>query len=105
VRVGSHLDVSKVLATTAEEGMPFEDVVGRIPGLEARPVVLVTGSPGDVYLCHPFLVHAASWPHRGRAPRVIAQPALVPVGLLCLERPDRRYSAVERVVRVGLGLG
>ena len=22
---------------------------------------------GDVYLCHPFIVHTATWPHRGTA--------------------------------------
>ena len=32
-------------------------------------VRLATGQAGDVILCHPFLVHAASWPHTGRHPR------------------------------------
>jgi len=31
---------------------------------------------GDVYICHPFLVHAASWPHRGAHARMIAQPGV-----------------------------
>jgi hypothetical protein len=31
---------------------------------------------GDVFLCHPFLVHAASWPHAGRHPRIMAQPGV-----------------------------
>ena len=38
-----------------------------------------TGSPGDVYLCHPFLVHAAQ-PHHGTRPRFMAQPPLHPGG-------------------------
>jgi hypothetical protein len=42
----------------------------------ARPTALATGRAGDVYLCHPFLVHAASWPHTGRHPRIIAQPGV-----------------------------
>jgi hypothetical protein len=29
-----------------------------------------------VYLCHPFVVHTATWPHRGDAPRMMAQPAI-----------------------------
>ena len=41
-----------------------------------RPTALATGRAGDVFLCHPFLVHAASWPHRGHLPRMIAQPAV-----------------------------
>jgi hypothetical protein len=40
------------------------------------PTALATGRAGDVFLCHPFLVHAASWPHRGTRPRIIAQPAV-----------------------------
>jgi hypothetical protein len=36
-----------------------------------------------VYLCHPFLVHAAQ-PHQGERPRFLAQPPLLPVD------PDNR---------------
>jgi hypothetical protein len=43
---------------------------------EHLPAALATGLAGDVFLCHPFLVHAASWPHRGTRPRIIAQPAV-----------------------------
>jgi hypothetical protein len=41
-----------------------------------RPTVAATGRAGDVFLCHPFLVHAATWPHRGTRPRMVAQPAV-----------------------------
>jgi hypothetical protein len=41
-----------------------------------RPTALVTGRAGDVFLCHPFLVHAASWPHTGHLPRLMAQPGV-----------------------------
>ncbi len=37
-------------------------------------VALATGEAGTVYLCHPFLVHAAQI-HRGKRPRFMAQPA------------------------------
>jgi hypothetical protein len=43
-----------------------------------RPVVTATGDAGTVYLCHPFLVHAAQ-PHHGEHPRFLAQPPLLPV--------------------------
>lgn len=36
-----------------------------------RPVAQATGSPGDMYLVHPFTVHAAD-EHRGRAVRFMA---------------------------------
>ena len=42
-----------------------------------REVALATGEAGTVYLCHPFLVHAAQ-PHRGMHPRFLAQPPLLP---------------------------
>ena len=45
----------------------------------SQPVLweeLATGQAGDVIVCHPFLVHAASWPHTGRHPRIMAQPGV-----------------------------
>jgi hypothetical protein len=46
-----------------------------------RPEVLATVDAGTVYLCHPFLVHAAQR-HQGTAPRFMAQPPLVSAGLI-----------------------
>jgi hypothetical protein len=66
------------------------------------PEVLATGSPGTVYLCHPFLIHGAQ-PHYGTRPRIIAQPPLMPRGDLKLDRPDGAYSPVERAIREALG--
>jgi len=40
-------------------------VVSHLPQLHDRPLAWATGHAGDVYLCHPFIVHAATWPHRG----------------------------------------
>ncbi len=37
-----------------------------------RDVALATGVPGDMYVVHPFTVHAAD-EHRGRTPRFMAQ--------------------------------
>ena len=37
-----------------------------------RRVAYATGSPGDVYVVHPFTVHAAD-EHRGATPRFMAQ--------------------------------
>ncbi|MBO0916511.1 phytanoyl-CoA dioxygenase, partial [Streptomyces laculatispora] len=61
-----------------------------------------TGSPGDVFLCHPFLVHAAQ-PHHGVRPRFMAQPPLMPAAPYELERADGAYSPVEIAIRRGLG--
>jgi hypothetical protein len=77
VRPGSHRDAARVLAPAGEEGMPFMRAATLAARASAaRPTVLATGRAGDVFLCHPFLVHAASWPHTGRRPRIIAQPGV-----------------------------
>lgn len=77
IRVGSHLDVPPALVEFGEEGTNPESIIpGLLPRLEDRPVALATGEAGDVYLCHPFLVHAAGWPHQGTQPRYVAQPPL-----------------------------
>lgn len=107
VKVGSHLDVPPFLVAAGERGMSgmaactAMHAAGRLnsPG---RKLALATGHPGDVYLCHPFLIHAAQ-PHRGREPRFMAQPPLDPVAPLELSRDDGAYSPVELAVLRGLG--
>ncbi|WP_062436605.1 hypothetical protein [Herbidospora daliensis] len=37
-----------------------------------RPLAHATGQPGDVYICHPLLVHAAQT-HHGTRPRFMSQ--------------------------------
>jgi hypothetical protein len=43
--------------------MPTNAVAGTLLCRSAH----VTGKAGDIYLCHPFIVHTATWPHRGSA--------------------------------------
>jgi hypothetical protein len=77
VRPGSHRDAARVLKAAGEEGMPFAQAAPLAAEASAgRPTTLATGQAGDVFLCHPFLVHAASWPHTGSQPRIIAQPGV-----------------------------
>ncbi|MEU3185719.1 phytanoyl-CoA dioxygenase family protein [Streptomyces sp. NPDC006923] len=78
IRVGSHHDMPALLRPYGEKGASIMRIGPAIDAASAhRPVVYATGSPGDVYLCHPFLVHAAQ-PHHGSRPRLMAQPALSP---------------------------
>jgi hypothetical protein len=106
IKVGSHLDVPPVLAPAGDRGMSFLslcqalDHAGKLDSPD-RPLSLATGEAGDVYLCHPFLIHAAQR-HKGVRPRFIAQPPLDPTGLLELHREDGSYSPVEVAVRVAL---
>ncbi|QHC23073.1 phytanoyl-CoA dioxygenase family protein [Streptomyces sp. GS7] len=108
IKVGSHLDVPSFLQPAGESGMDLfslctaMDEAGQLDAPH-RPLALATGQAGDVYLCHPFLIHAAQ-PHRGTAPRFLAQPPLIPTGPLDLDRSDGTHSPVERAVRLGLGL-
>ena len=104
IRVGSHLDVPKVLEPYGEEGASGLALAPDLVSASGhRPLALATGSPGDVFLCHPFLVHAAQ-PHHGTRPRFMAQPPLPPSAPYELERADGAYSPVESAVRRGLGL-
>jgi hypothetical protein len=109
IKVGSHLDAPAFIEPAGDAGMNLFDLcrtmdaAGRLDAPE-RPLALATGQAGDVYLYHPFLIHAAQ-PHHGTIPRFLAQPPLMPTGLLDLDRADGSYSPVERAVCLGLGQG
>ncbi len=81
IRVGSHLDVARILSPAGDNSLSARDLAAAEGFAEtaARREVLATGDAGTVYLCHPFLVHAAQQ-HRGSRPRFLAQPPLVPAG-------------------------
>jgi hypothetical protein len=94
VRPGSHRDAARILKPAGEAGMSFHRAAELAAQASAgRPTALVTGQAGDVFLCHPFLVHAASWPHTGRHPRIIAQPGVALFDAFPLVPP---LSPVER---------
>jgi phytanoyl-CoA dioxygenase PhyH len=105
IRVGSHLQMARILAPAGEEGRSLGELaVNGFAETAHCSEVAATGSAGSVYLCHPFLVHAAQ-PHRGRGPRFMAQPALLPTsGRLELTRGDGDYAPVEIAIRAALGM-
>ena len=93
IRVGSHADVARQLAPAGEEGLTLRELAAdEFAASALRPVVTATGEAGTVYLCHPFLVHAAQ-PHQGDCPRFLAQPPLFPVDPD--NRPRANLNAVE----------
>jgi len=63
----------------------------------------VTGEVGDVFLIHPYMLHAASSNPSGRA-RFITNPAVSLNEPMCFNRPDGDYSLVEQVVLNALGV-
>jgi hypothetical protein len=96
---GSHLTVSRFLAPFGETGT---DAGAELwyPSTLCRPVAHATGKAGDVFLCHPFMVHTATWPHRGAGPRMIAQPAVNAPAGFALDGTDP--SPVARAILDGL---
>lgn len=102
IRVASHLDIARRLAPAGDHGLSLRELAASgFAESAARPEALATGEAGTVYLCHPFLVHAAQ-PHRGRNPRFLAQPPLLPSVPFLLRRDDARYSPVEQAIRIAL---
>lgn len=102
LRVGSHADIARQLAPAGDAGLTLRELAANgFAETAHRPEALGTGEAGTVYLCHPFLVHAAQ-PHRGRLPRFMAQPPLLPREPLRLDRPDGASSPVEQAIRRAL---
>jgi hypothetical protein len=101
IRTGSHLDIARALAPFGEAGLSHPELDRVAADLIERPQALATGEAGTVYLCHPFLVHAAQM-HHGSTPRFMAQPPLAPAGPFSLDRADGNYSPVEMAIRQAL---
>ncbi|HET6875341.1 MAG TPA: phytanoyl-CoA dioxygenase family protein [Acidimicrobiales bacterium] len=102
---GSHLEMPKRLAPAGEAGLPGAHAgqSSRIPLPDTDgDVAVATGEAGDVYLCHPFLVHAAGWPHPVEKPRFISQPPISLAGSVNLDGRSEQLSPVARAIRRGL---
>jgi hypothetical protein len=98
IRVGSHIDVARQLAPAGEAGLTLRELAADDFGCSTeRRKELAVGKAGTVYLCHPFLVHAAQR-HRGKEPRFLAQPPLMPREPISLCRTDGAYSPVEQAI-------
>ncbi|WP_423604126.1 phytanoyl-CoA dioxygenase family protein [Sphingomonas sp. MS122] len=103
IRAGSHIDIARQLAPAGAAGLTLRELAADgFAGSAHRREVAATGKAGTVYLCHPFLVHAAQ-PHRGTEPRFMAQPPLLPREPLSLDRTDGAYSPVEQAIREAIG--
>ena len=103
ILIGSHLDIPTLLQPYGEEGLNFIELAQKLTTTLDRDIELATGKAGTVYLCHPFLIHAAQDNLIG-SPRFLAQPPLLPAEPITLNRGDQDYSPVEIAIRIGLGL-
>ncbi len=78
IRQGSHATIARKLLPHGDEGATLRQIsADGYASTDDCEVALATGRAGTVYLCHPFIVHAAQ-PHRGTEPRFMAQPPLMP---------------------------
>lgn len=104
LRLGSHLEAARLLGR-AGRPVDFFDAAERLVALtDHLPEAAATGEAGDVWLCHPFVVHAAQR-HRGERVRFMAQPPLAGTGPIDPTRPDGERSPVEEAVRRGRAAG
>uniref|UniRef100_UPI003B3B7825 phytanoyl-CoA dioxygenase family protein n=1 Tax=Spirosoma sp. TaxID=1899569 RepID=UPI003B3B7825 len=99
IRKGSHLDVAKLLADKGDAGLSFMDLAEKLDTLSHKEEVLAVGQAGTIYLCHPFLVHAAQ-AHRGLTPKFMAQPPLQLRNELNISDTSDEFAPVERAIRL-----
>lgn len=101
IRAGSHLQIARKLFPHGAAGLSLAELAADgFASTQACEEVLATGAAGTVYLCHPFLVHAAQ-ANRGNRPRFIAQPALLPRHEFDPRLPP---SPVQMAIRKACGL-
>ena len=80
-------------------GFPFPELIG-----QCSEFTEATGQTGDVFLLHPFILHAKAQ-NVLRVPRFITNPPVVLAEPMKFDRPDpAEYSLVERAVLGGLGV-
>jgi hypothetical protein len=103
IKVGSHRDVARFLEPAGEAGVSHA-ALNEVGAALDRSQALATGDAGTVYLCHPFLVHAAQM-HHGAVPRFMAQPPLHPAEPFRLDREDGSSSPAEIAIRQALSEG
>lgn len=101
IRKGSHQIIARQLLPHGDPGLSLRQLSadGYASSADCEEE-LATGPAGTVFLCHPFLVHAAQ-AHRGTEPRVLAQPPLLPRGEFDPALPP---APVQIAIRQACGL-
>jgi hypothetical protein len=100
IRVGSHMMVARLLEPWGEDGIAVRSL--DLTSTAVCQEVVAAGEAGTVYLCHPFLVHAAQI-NRGQTPRFMAQPPLFPKkALAVLRQSPLPIYPVEAAIRRAL---
>jgi len=97
IKRGSHLEVARILEQAGEKGLSFMQLAQKIEGLPKHEEVLATGVAGTVYLCHPFLVHAAQ-DHHGTSPRFMAQPPLLSSKDFNIHETEKEICPIKQAI-------
>jgi hypothetical protein len=94
--------VARFLAEHPEGVLPngfgFADLIG-----QCREFEEATAKAGDVFLLHPFVLHAASQ-NPLRLVRIITNPPVSLKDPMCFDRSEGAYSPIERGVLAALGV-
>ena len=77
------------------------ELAQRIDTISAKEKIAATGKAGTVYLCHPFIVHAAQ-NHYGTTPKFMAQPPLLTKNDFNINKTDALLCPVEKAILTGL---
>jgi hypothetical protein len=101
IKLGSHLDVAKILEPEGEQGLSFMQLALRLVSLPSYKEASATGKAGTVYLCHPFIVHAAQ-DHHGTSPKFMAQPPLLVKKDFNIYQKENELCPVEKAILKGL---
>ncbi|WP_461039393.1 phytanoyl-CoA dioxygenase family protein [Spirosoma harenae] len=101
IRKGSHLDVARLLADKGEAGLSFIELAENLDALPHKEEALATGKAGCIYLCHPFLVHAAQ-ANRGNHPKFMAQPPLVLRTELTITDTETELVPVAKAIQLAI---
>ncbi|MBL7783223.1 MAG: hypothetical protein JNM22_18480 [Saprospiraceae bacterium] len=102
IQEGSHLEVAKILAPHGPSGLSFMELAGQLDSIKGLPLTQAIGEAGTVYLCHPFLVHAAQ-DHKGSVPKFMAQPPLLSKRDFDIFRNDTVLCPIEIAIKTALG--
>lgn len=103
IKVGSHLDIAKLLEPHGEKGLSFMDLAEKLESLPEREEALAIGKAGTVYLCHPFLVHSGQ-DVKGTNPKFMAQPALFAKNEFDIHAVTKKLPPIQIAILNGLKL-
>jgi hypothetical protein len=98
ISVGSHKITARILTEAEPAGLEAGELSKRVVARPRGEVVEITGSPGDVALLHPFMLHSASANTGGRV-RIITNKCITLKEPMNLDRADAsQYSPVELAI-------